>query len=130
MNFVSDTHALIWWFTSSPRLGNKAYQIFENCENGEGIIFIPSIVLAETLSIFDKKRVSFDFKKLFKKIYESENFVVIPFDIPILQKIISLKDIPELHDKIIVGTAKYLNLPLITKDEFLRSLPALKTVWD
>jgi len=56
--------------------------------------------------------------------------VIIPFDIPILQKIISLKDVPELHDKIIVGTAKYLNLPLITKDEYLRSLPALKTVWD
>jgi PIN domain nuclease of toxin-antitoxin system len=67
MNFVSDTHALIWWFTSSPRLGNEAYQIFENCENGEGIIFIPSIVLAETLSIFDKKRVSFDFKSCSKK---------------------------------------------------------------
>ena len=30
------------------------------CEHGETVIFIPSIVLAKALSIFDKKRVSFE----------------------------------------------------------------------
>jgi PIN domain nuclease of toxin-antitoxin system len=40
-----------------------------------------------------------------------------------------LRAIPELHDKIIVSTAKYLDLPLITKDEVLRNLSSLKTVW-
>jgi PIN domain nuclease of toxin-antitoxin system len=42
---------------------------------------------------------------------------------------IDLKDIPELHDKIIVSTAKYLNLPIITKDEVLHSIVNIKTVW-
>lgn len=42
---------------------------------------------------------------------------------------VSLKDIPELHDKIIVSTAKYLNLPIITKDEILQNIPHIKTVW-
>lgn len=42
---------------------------------------------------------------------------------------IDLKDIPELHDKIIVSTAKYLNLPLMTKDSVLRNLSHVKTVW-
>jgi PIN domain nuclease of toxin-antitoxin system len=129
MNFVTDTHALIWWFTDSPRLSSKASEIFENCEKGENIIFIPSIVIAESLSIFDKKRVSFNFKNLFKKINDSENFVLIALDYPILQKMIALKEIPELHDKIIISTAKHLNLPIITKDKSLRNLTSIKTIW-
>ena len=129
MNFVTDTHALIWWFTDSPRLSSKASEIFEKCEKGENIIFIPSIVIAESLSIFDKKRVSFNFKNLFKKINDSENFVLIALDYPILQKMIALKEIPELHDKIIISTAKYLNLPIITKDKSLRNLTSIKTIW-
>lgn len=129
MNFVTDTHALIWWFTDSPNLSRKAADVFKKCEEGEIIIFVPSIVIAEALSIFDKKRVSFDFRRLFRKIMDSDNFKLIALDYPILQKMVSLKDIPELHDKIIVSTAKYLNLPVITKDETLQNISHIKTVW-
>jgi PIN domain nuclease of toxin-antitoxin system len=129
MNFVADTHALLWWFTDSPRISSKASEIFEECEKGESIIFIPSIVIAEALSIFDKKRLSFDFKNLFKKIKASENFVLIALDYPILEKMVALKEIPELHDKIIVSTAKYLKVPIVTKDKTLQKLPSIKTIW-
>jgi len=112
-----------------PKLGHKAAGIFSKCEKGEIVIFVPSIVIAEALSIFDKKRVSFDFKKLFRKISESDNFVIIALDFPILQKMVDLKDVPELHDKIIVSTAKYLNLPVITKDSIIQSLSHVKTIW-
>jgi PIN domain nuclease of toxin-antitoxin system len=129
MNFVTDTHALIWWFTDSPRISRKAYEILEQCENGKNVVFIPSVVIAEALSIFDKKRVSFDFKKLFDMIEESENFVLISLDYPILQKMVELKNIPELHDKIIASTALYLDLPIITKDRTLQKLLPNNTIW-
>ncbi|MDL1985997.1 MAG: PIN domain-containing protein [Deltaproteobacteria bacterium] len=129
MNFVADTHTLLWWFTDSPRISSKASEIFEECEKGESIIFIPSIVIAEALSIFDKKRLSFDFKNLFKRIKASENFVLIALDYPILEKMVALKEIPELHDKIIVSTAKYLKVPIVTKDKTLQKLPSIKTIW-
>ena len=129
MNFVTDTHPLLWWFIDSPKISSNASEIFEKCELGENVIFIPSIVIAEALSIFDKKRVSFDFRKLFRKINESENFIILPLDYPVLKEMIELKDIPELHDKIIASTARFLNLPIITKDETLRNFPYLKTIW-
>ncbi len=129
MNFVTDTHALLWWFIDSPKISPKVSAIFEKCEKGENVIFVPSIVIAEALSIFDKKRMSFNFKKLFEKIHGSENFTLIALDYPILQKMITMRDIPELHDKIIVSTAKYLNLPIITKDETLQNHPSIKTIW-
>ena len=55
--------------------------------------------------------------------------MLVALDYPILQKMVALKEIPELHDKIIVSTAKYLNLPIITKDKILRNLPSIKTIW-
>jgi predicted nuclease of predicted toxin-antitoxin system len=42
---------------------------------------------------------------------------------------VELKDVPELHDKIIVSSARYLNLPVITKDETLHRLALVKTIW-
>ncbi len=42
---------------------------------------------------------------------------------------IDLKDVPELHDKIIVSTAKYLNAPLVTKDKSIQNLHFVKTIW-
>ncbi len=91
MNFVTDTHALLWWFTNNPKLSEKAFAIFEKCEKGENAIFVPSIVIAEALSIFDKKRISFNFKKLLKEINDSENFILIALDFPILQEMSTLK---------------------------------------
>jgi PIN domain nuclease of toxin-antitoxin system len=129
MNCVTDTHALLWWFTDSPQLGPGAVQCFEKCEAGELTIAIPTIVAAEALSIFDKKRISFDFKELFKQIYESKIFSLIPLDYPVLRGMGDLKLFPELHDKIIVSTANYLNLPIITKDKRIQSLAHIQTIW-
>lgn len=67
MNAVADTHTLLWWFADSPKLGKKAARIFQGCEDGTAVIFIPTIVIAEALSIFDKKRLNFNFKQLFAK---------------------------------------------------------------
>ncbi len=129
VNCVTDTHALLWWFTDSPKLSSKASEIFKICEKGEIIIFIPSIVIAELISIFDKKRVTFNFRNLFKKIRKSENFVLIALHYPILEKMVTLKEVTELHDKIIASTAKYLKVPIITKDKTLQMLPSIKAIW-
>lgn len=129
MNFVTDTHPLIWWFIEYPRLSPKISEIFEKCEKGEVIICVPSIVIAESLSIFDKNRVSFDFNKLLKRINESDNFVIIALDYPILQTMVDLKEISELHDKIIVSTVKHLNLLIITTDAVIQNLSQVKTIW-
>ncbi|OGP73785.1 MAG: hypothetical protein A2V86_01415 [Deltaproteobacteria bacterium RBG_16_49_23] len=129
MNFVTDTHALLWWFIDSPKISPKTAEIFEKCESGDNIIFIPSIVLAEALSIFEKKRISFDFKKLFNQITDSRTFMIVPLDYPILHIMLDLRDVPELHDKIIVSTAKYLDAPLITKDKTIQALSLIRTVW-
>ncbi len=129
MNFLTDTHALLWHFTDSPKISPKAKTIFAKCEKGDCIIFIPSIVIAECLSIFDKKKIIFDFKALFNSIRKSENYVIIPLNHKVLLQMIDAKEVSELHDKIIVATARLLDATLITKDALLRGINNLKIIW-
>jgi hypothetical protein len=57
MNFVTDTHALVWYFTDDLRLSKKASEAFEQTTD-EGIIIVPSIVLAEIIFISKKGRIT------------------------------------------------------------------------
>ncbi len=40
MNYVTDTHALVWYFTDDLRLSKKALEAFEQTTD-EGIIIVP-----------------------------------------------------------------------------------------
>ncbi len=46
-DYVADTHALYWYLTNSPLLGANASQAFNETDNGNALIYIPVIVLAE-----------------------------------------------------------------------------------
>lgn len=50
MDYVTDTHALVWYFTDDQRLGNNALLAFEQTVTS-GIMIVPSIVLAEIMYI-------------------------------------------------------------------------------
>ena len=42
---VTDTHALIWYLEDSLRLSAAANDVFERCDRGEIVIYIPTICL-------------------------------------------------------------------------------------
>jgi predicted nucleic acid-binding protein len=54
MMYVADAHALGWYFTDDPQLGQEAARVFEASERGEYPILIPTIVLAELFHISKK----------------------------------------------------------------------------
>lgn len=50
MYYVTDTHSLVWYFTSDPRLSSKALSAFSEAER-DGNIIVPAVVLAEIMFI-------------------------------------------------------------------------------
>jgi len=40
MNYVTDTHSIVWYFTDDPRLSRRALDVFEKTIR-EGVIIIP-----------------------------------------------------------------------------------------
>ena len=40
MNFLTDTHALLWHFTDSPKISQRAKEIFYKCEQGQSCVVV------------------------------------------------------------------------------------------
>jgi PIN domain nuclease of toxin-antitoxin system len=128
MDYVTDTHSLVWYFTEDSRLSEKALEVFEGTIK-EGVIIIPVVALAELMYIAQKGKITLTFEETLKKIEEYENFDVAPLDIDILKVAGKIEAELEMHDKLVVATALYFNAPLITKDELIRSTGICPTIW-
>lgn len=129
MKYVTDTHALWWFLHKDKKLGNEAKQIFEDSELGNSIIIIPSIVLAELMYLFEKEKRGDEFKEILEGINIASNYEICPLDIQIIEEVSNITSIKEIHDRIIIATAKLLNYKLITKDENIAESKEVKCVW-
>lgn len=127
MFYVVDAHPLIWYL--SGKLPQNVDDIFKASENGDYVIFVPTIVLAECYYLSKKGKIEMNFENILRLIERSSNFLVTPFNMDII-KLFSNINIEEIHDKIIVSTAKLLNAVLITKDRKIRDSKIVETVWD
>lgn len=128
MQYVTDTHSLVWYFTDDPRLSKGALEAFERTIE-EGLIIVPSVVLAEIMYIAKKGKVTLTFKETIKKIEEHDNFDVAPLDTDILKVADKIEADIEMHDRLIVATALYFKAPLITKDERIKESKICSTLW-
>lgn len=128
MNYVTDTHSLVWYFTDNKHLSKKALKSFENTVKA-GQIIVPTVVLAEVLFIAQKGRIPICFAETIAKIEVLSNFEIAALDIDIL-KIAERIDAPlEMHDKLIVATAIRYDACLITRDEQITKSKTVKTIW-
>ena len=128
MNYVTDTHSLLWYFTDDQRLSQKALKSFESTVK-EGQIIVPTVVLAEMLFIAKKGRIPLGFTATVAKIETLANFEIAPLDLDVL-KIAEGIDVPlEMHDKLIVATAIRYDACLITRDEQITKSKAVKIIW-
>lgn len=129
MVYVTDTHSLIWFLSEDKDLSNKAREIFESTERGNDIIVIPTIVLAELLFLCERKNIIKKFTEIIEKISNGTNYVVYNLDLEIIVECKNLNKIPEMHDRIIVATAKILDAGIITKDKEIKEFSNLKIIW-
>lgn len=128
MDYVTDTHSLLWYFTEDTRLGKNALEAFEQTVE-EDVIIIPSIVLAEIMFISKRVDINITFEETLNKIEEYDNFDVAPLDINILKVANNIDANMEMHDKLIVATAVNFNTALVTKDELIKKAGIVLTIW-
>ncbi len=128
MNYVTDTHSLVWYFMDDPRLGKKALKSFEDTTE-DGSIIVPAVVIAEILFISRKGRVALSFAETIARIEAMDNFEITPLDLDVLRMASSIEADLEMHDKLIVATALCYDAALITRDEQITKSKTVKTVW-
>lgn len=126
--YVADTVALVLYL-EKRKSGAVAEQIFDSAENGAAVIYIPAMVFAEILYLSEKKRIAATLKDALDLLKISSNFRELPLSGAIIESAAQIADVPELHDRIISASARFLNLELITKDAKIQSSSFVKTIW-
>ena len=114
-SYVTDTQALVKFMMGQKVINDKSHQVYQSADKGESTIIIPAIVLMEMLYLFEKNRIDVGLLQI-EDLFKSENYQFEPLNLDILKTASEIDDIPELHDRLIVATARYLGLPLITND--------------
>jgi PIN domain nuclease of toxin-antitoxin system len=131
--WVTDTHALLWHLYDDKKLSARAKDIFIKTDADEHQIIIPAIVLIEIIYLAEKGRIAVDAVNHVLALLQSEadNYMIAHVDLGVattLQKVDRLL-VPDMPDRIIAATALHLNLPLLTYDRQISSLPSLSVVW-
>lgn len=128
MLYILDTHVLIWCFIGSSRLHKKLRERIDIIRNEGGSLLVPTIVLAEALDIAEKGRVAFDFTEMYRLIEEEPEFEVVGFDLEIFNETTRIKRVNEIHDRIIVATARFYQGSILTKDRIISESGEVETV--
>ena len=113
--YVADTQALVKFMTGQQVINQKTHYIFLSADRGKCVIIIPAVVLMEVLYLGEKNRIPVNLIHT-EALMKSQNYQVEPLTFEIIKTASEIDDIPELHDRLIAATARYLNLPIITND--------------
>lgn len=132
--YVTDTHSLLWHFYASKRLGRAAREILAAADNGTAKIWIPALVIAESLMVAQKGRIpSLTLDRilpLFNDFREADNYRLCSLLPETVLMSHALAEIPDIFDRLIVAEAIQRGLPLVTKDPVIRDSGLVATVWN
>jgi len=126
--FVTDTMALVLRI-EKRKLGLKVKAAFDSAEAGNALIYLPGIVLAEILYLSEKKRIQTDLSSVSNYLSQFPNIREYPVDLAVAQSAAQIHDIPELHDRLIAGTARLLQRELLSNDPAIQASTSVRTIW-
>ncbi|MEK7705689.1 MAG: type II toxin-antitoxin system VapC family toxin [Myxococcota bacterium] len=124
---VLDTHAVLWWTLEPARLGRTVAARITHAQH----VGVPSIVFWEVSLLVRKGRLALQMPvaEWATKLCSIPRVV----SLPLTRGIALLADTLEMHadpaDRFIVATALAHSAPLATKDELLRQLRFVETIW-
>lgn len=129
MNDLADTVALVRHLRGGRRLGARAKQIFQRADMGRLTIYIAGVTLMEILYLSESRRIPINLADIQTLLSGSQNYQVIPVGLDVVVMAASVDDVPELHDRLIVATAKLLGVPILTNDPVMAASRHVKSVW-
>ncbi len=115
--YVADTHTIIWHLKDDKKLKAATIKIFEAAERGETEIVISAITILELYYANKKWKIFPDFAEVYTALQSKPYIRIVEFASRDVLEFDDLAAVPEMHDRIIVGLAKRLDVPLMTVDE-------------
>jgi PIN domain nuclease of toxin-antitoxin system len=128
MDYLADTVTIIRHFSGTGRIGRKARTILEGVEEGDHHLFLSTVSLVEILYLSEKKRIMINLGESLDIIDDSANYSIVDLTTEIV-KFAEKIDFPEIFDRLIISTARYLGVHILTSDRAIRSSGFVEAVW-
>jgi PIN domain nuclease of toxin-antitoxin system len=133
-SFVTDTHPLLYYFTSAERkLTSKAQRAFDDAlQCRSTLIYVPAVVLWEISILLERGRITLDMAlpDWINTLFANPMILSQPFDETTIKHYHGLTFNEDPFDKAIVATALQLNLPLITNNSIMHDKQPCVVCWD
>lgn len=121
MNYLLDTHIILWWLTNPKQIAPKASKIISDQENS---IFISNASLWEMA--IKKSLGRLTLPRNIVEILQTEGFQIMPIG---HEEALGISDLPPIHqdpfDRMLVMQAKLHNCVLITRDKNVMDYPVI-----
>lgn len=127
-----DTHALVWYLEANPRLGREAKRVIDDSLSE---LVLPLIALAEAAYIVEKGRTAIPtVPDLLTAILADLRIAIHPLTWEVFQQSLNATVLPEMHDRLIVGSALHLQslgdtVSILTKDSSIVEAHLVDTLW-
>lgn len=127
---VLDTHALLWWALDPEKLSETATRRTVEMEAAGGYASAISIWELGVKIRAGKLEIGMPIEELARRLHRGGVVELVPVDTTIWLKSLSLDwDHRDSADRVIVATALAKGLPLLTKDDAIRSFGGVTTIW-
>jgi PIN domain nuclease of toxin-antitoxin system len=127
-SMVTDTMAVVLHL-EKRRLPQRVRSLFEDAEKGNRKLYIPAMVLAEIGYLSERGRIDVSLKDVIHYGTTHPTIEVLPITAEVMIRTFEIDDIPELHDRIIAGTALRKKLMLITNDPVISRSQYVTAIW-
>ena len=83
----------------------------------------------EVLYLSEARRVDLQLAELIDLVVAGSNYAIVPVDASVIAVAADIHDVPELHDRIIVASAKLLGVPILSSDVIIQNSTSVTTLW-
>jgi predicted nucleic acid-binding protein len=129
MQYLLDTVTIIRHFSGRGRIGRVATQILDTIEEHDDVLVISVISLMEIMYLAERNRITINLTETLARIESSTKYVIINLN-PEILRVAETIAFYELHDRLILATAKWLDIPIMSSDKAFENVPGIKVIWD
>ena len=135
MRVVADSHTLIWYLFGDPdqRLSTTAREALEEAENTDGIaVSVASILdiwyVTQTRLVLSTEQLA-SIVEVLNDPAQGLDAVPVTLSVAAAFQEIPLQTLRDPWDRLITATAKALDVPLVTRDDKIRTSGLIETIW-
>lgn len=128
---VTDTHALLFHASASPRLGSRAAAHYDACERRAALLYVPAAVMWECCLLARGGRINLrrEPARFFADLFSNPAYQPVDLTPDQIFDADALRFNRDPFDALICAAARKLSLPLLTRDTDIGESGVVATLW-